>query len=181
MFCYVFPFELQESAGAVGSCSISQSARGIYQIALFKTLRQSGTNALYITYQGQETPLEACEPADGEAEDGEDYDDLDEEGWKSVQEAHYFTMKDGNALSSGDRKLVIVTSLTDDALSRRGKVSVLRVASFKKERICMASPPRSIRPLMCPTYGRLTATCDAKLHGELFPIVGGAISTTSVP
>ena len=49
MFCYVFPFELRESAWAVGSCSISQSAGGINQIVLFKTLRQSGPNTLYIS------------------------------------------------------------------------------------------------------------------------------------
>ena len=45
-------------------------------------------------------PLEAGEPADGEAEDGEGDGDLDEEGWKREEQTH-FTMKDRCALSSG--------------------------------------------------------------------------------
>ena len=45
-------------------------------------------------------PLEAGEPADGEAEEGEGDDDLDEEGWKREEQTH-ITLKDRCALSSG--------------------------------------------------------------------------------
>ena len=46
-FGYVFPFELQGPAWAVGSYSISQSARGTSQNIIYKTLRQIGRPALY--------------------------------------------------------------------------------------------------------------------------------------
>ena len=46
-FCYVFLCELRGPAWAVGSYSISQSARGTSQNIIFKTLRQLGRPALY--------------------------------------------------------------------------------------------------------------------------------------
>ena len=47
-FCYVFPCELRGPALAVGSYSISQSARGTSQNIIFKTLRHIGRPALYL-------------------------------------------------------------------------------------------------------------------------------------
>ena len=46
MFCYVFLDELRWLAWAVGSCSVSQSAGGIYHYIIFKTLRQTRRIAL---------------------------------------------------------------------------------------------------------------------------------------
>ena len=56
---------------------------------------------IFLTHQWQEMPLEAGEPADDEAEDGEGDGDLDEEGWKREEQTHIITMKDRCALSSG--------------------------------------------------------------------------------
>ena len=41
MFCYVFQGKLRGPAWAVGSCSVSQSAGGMYHYIIFKTLRQT--------------------------------------------------------------------------------------------------------------------------------------------
>ena len=48
MFCFGFLCNLQWSAWTAASCNISKSDGGISQNIIFKTLRQSGTNALYL-------------------------------------------------------------------------------------------------------------------------------------
>ena len=45
-FRHGFQYNLREPYWAVGSCSISPPAEGTFQNVIFKTLRQSGKNAL---------------------------------------------------------------------------------------------------------------------------------------
>ena len=53
MFCNVFRGELRGPAWAVGSYSISRSARETYQTIIFKTLRLIGRPALYLVLNGE--------------------------------------------------------------------------------------------------------------------------------
>ena len=105
MFCFVFPLELRESAWAVGSCSISHSAGGIKQIVLFKTLQQSGPNALYKHFSGvtETTPSDEEEiGGQATAPSSKDSKDLSDVRKEALDKLKIVTAKYGKKLQNDD-------------------------------------------------------------------------------